>query len=650
MKSQIFTYGGGAGIGSYVIVIKNGQIQNPNAERIRWAYDSGENLFLSIIDDTTEEALLPLSGYVGLDGELHLSGRDFDDNKTYEFTIENDTQSVEMAEVDGITIGEGTIPTEGGGGGSELSTNTYVRLNYGQNSFKGELDGTVIDGCLPFAQLVEILRKYNEKPITVYIKAGASSDMYSTSIGYLWFGEATEDSVSFGIESSFGKIDVLISSEDGPSVDWSEAVNFAESGGGDSRPVLHTDFKIALSYDPENPKPLPNLMFVDAEETPMSDIPDEFADTEGYGECIVTNTTNSDELASYYYTNDGREIYILLVGLTFELRYYISTSTGLDPTRSEYTIKNFISDQRSISLVYGDEFTCELQGPSELVTREDYILYLNSIANMKIPTFIGIEKNGILVDGIMDSLNIPESSEDPITFNLITCYGFIHISIYEKPAEEGAPTFNFEVDWTEFYSPAGGGGSSGNSIPVLSDYFWRMYGYTARLFGQDRPVTSIDDFPDEFNSPTGCYVGVDFGTSGKLYRCIRIKPGYYALTREDDSVIIRCEVNEESDNLTCYAYFCTEEEFFNYNENFVVLSACTERGLGDVMYEKVYLSRDSKIQSLDLQAFANGGEEPIIDQDGNSVDVTSVSSRYIVLNGRFGQGVTVIALQTNNGR
>lgn len=536
MKSQIFTYGGGAGIGSYVIVIKDGQIQNPNAEKIRWAYDSGENLFLSIIDDTTEEALLPLSGYVGLDGNLHLSGRDFDDNKTYEFTIENENQSVEMAEVDGITIGEGTIPTEGG-------------------------------------------------------------------------------------------------------------------GGGDSRPVLRTDFKIALSYDIENPRPLPDLAFIDATGGRYPGIPSEFTDAEGWGNCIVHNTVSTDELASYHYTNDGQEIYIELVGLTFSLQYYISTSTGLyDSTRSEYELRTPASKICSISLLYGDEFTCDIQGPAQLLTREDYRLYLNSLAAIvKIPTFIGIEKNGILVDGIMDSLNIPESSKDPITFNLITCYGYIHIAIYEEPAEEGDPTFNFEVDWTEFYSPAGGG-SSGDSIPVLSDYYWMMHGYTAQLFGQDRPVTSIDDFPDEFNSPAGCYVGVGFGTSGKLYRCIRIKPGYYALTREDDSIIIRCKVDDESDNLTCYAYFCTEEEFFNYNPNFVVLSACTAQGNGDMVYEKVYLSRDSLIQSLDLHAFANGGNQPIIDQDGNSVHVTSVSSRYIVLNGGFGQGATVIALQTDHGR
>ncbi len=650
MKSQIFTYGGGAGIGSYVIVIKDGQIQNPNAEKIRWAYDSGENLFLSIIDDTTEEALLPLSGYVGLDGNLHLSGRDFDDNKTYEFTIENENQSVEMEEVEGITIGEGTIPTEGGGGGSELSTNTYVRLIYGQNFFTGVLDETVINDNLPFNELVEILQKYNEKPITVYIDAGNDSGMYSTSIGYLWFEEATEDSVLFNIESSFGVIYVSISTVDGGSIDWSEVVNFAESGGGDSRSVLHTDFKIKLSYNPETSRPLPDLMFVNATGRPMSDIPDEFADTEGYGDCIV-NKQRRDELAHYYYTNDGQELYISLEGQSFSLEYYISLSTGLcDLEQSYFNIHTFVGNPYTVNLVYGDERACDFFTDGALQTREDYKFFLDSINSEQILANIQMNdgQGGTIVEhAVVTTVTIPESDKDPMLVILSTSHGDIAITIQDKPSEEEYPTFNFTVDWSGFYSPAGGGGSSGDSIPVLSDYFWVMNGYTAQLFRQSQ-VTSMDSFPSEFESPTGCYVGVGFGRSGKIYRCQRIKPRYYALTREDDSIIIRCEVDEESDNLTCYVYFCTEEEFFNYNPNFIVLSACTDPGAGDMDYEKVYLSRDSMIQSLNLHAFAGGGQEPIIDQNGNAVNAT-VSPRYIVCHG-FGPEVTVIALQTVNGR
>ena len=109
MISQIFKTGGGAGIGSYVIVFKNGELLKPSAEKIRWAYDSGENLFLSIIDDETEEALLPLTGYVDNNGVLHLSGRDFDDNMTYTFSIDGKSHEIETEIVEGITLGDGTI-------------------------------------------------------------------------------------------------------------------------------------------------------------------------------------------------------------------------------------------------------------------------------------------------------------------------------------------------------------------------------------------------------------------------------------------------------------------------------------------------------------------------------------------------------------
>ena len=115
MISQIFKFGGGAGIGSYVIVMRDGTLENPNAEKIRLSYDNGDNLYLSILDDVTEEALLPLTGYVDNENVLHLSGRDFDDNKTYEFSIGGENHEIDSDIIDGITLGNGTVPTEGGG-------------------------------------------------------------------------------------------------------------------------------------------------------------------------------------------------------------------------------------------------------------------------------------------------------------------------------------------------------------------------------------------------------------------------------------------------------------------------------------------------------------------------------------------------------
>ena len=111
--SQIFKTGGGAGIGSYVLVWENDKLLNPNAERIRWSYDSGENLYLSIIDDVTEEALLPLNGFVDNDGILHLYGRDFDDAVTYEFLIGNGNESITVNKIDGIALGDTIIDPSG---------------------------------------------------------------------------------------------------------------------------------------------------------------------------------------------------------------------------------------------------------------------------------------------------------------------------------------------------------------------------------------------------------------------------------------------------------------------------------------------------------------------------------------------------------
>ena len=124
--NKLFKFGGGAGIGSYVIVIENGALKPVRAEVVRESYDKGENLYLSIIDDSTEEALLPLSGYVDNEGILHLSGRDFDDNKTYEFTVNNAEQTISVEAKEGVTIGDTTIPTSGGGGGTQLYQHTLV--------------------------------------------------------------------------------------------------------------------------------------------------------------------------------------------------------------------------------------------------------------------------------------------------------------------------------------------------------------------------------------------------------------------------------------------------------------------------------------------------------------------------------------------
>lgn len=113
MVSKVFKTGGGAGIGSYVLVYKDHEILNLDPVRIRQEFDAGNTLYLSILDDSTNEALMPITGYVE-DGTLYLSCRDFDDNKTYNILLTEDGGSkVELT--DGVTIGNTTIPTESGG-------------------------------------------------------------------------------------------------------------------------------------------------------------------------------------------------------------------------------------------------------------------------------------------------------------------------------------------------------------------------------------------------------------------------------------------------------------------------------------------------------------------------------------------------------
>lgn len=111
MASSIFTRGGGAGIGSYVLVFVNGVLdRHTDMAKVRGAYDSGDNIFLSIIDEGTSEALVPASGWIDEENRLHLIARDFDDDKTYELLIEENAHEADVEIVDGIEMGDTEIP------------------------------------------------------------------------------------------------------------------------------------------------------------------------------------------------------------------------------------------------------------------------------------------------------------------------------------------------------------------------------------------------------------------------------------------------------------------------------------------------------------------------------------------------------------
>lgn len=209
MISQIFKTGGGAGIGSYVLVIKNGVLLNPKAEKIRWAYDSGENLFLSIIDDTTEEALLPLTGYVDKDDVLHLSGRDFDDNLTYQIEINGKTHTIETNLVEGITLGEGTI-----------GTGTITIPEY------------TLDGDEPSQELLEQI--YNDRPVMFKLHIeGGSYDRGS-------YDENNDFFFYFGCEST-GKIKLGGKRRDYSIISYYSINPFSEMEKGSYDPHIDTD-------------------------------------------------------------------------------------------------------------------------------------------------------------------------------------------------------------------------------------------------------------------------------------------------------------------------------------------------------------------------------------------------------------------------
>ena len=111
MASSIFNAGGGAGIGSYVIVFKDG-ILDPKTDfaRLRGAYDSGDTIYLSLIGEGYGEALIPASGWVDENDELHLVARDFDDGETYTIDLALNAHEATVDVYDGIEIAGAKIP------------------------------------------------------------------------------------------------------------------------------------------------------------------------------------------------------------------------------------------------------------------------------------------------------------------------------------------------------------------------------------------------------------------------------------------------------------------------------------------------------------------------------------------------------------
>lgn len=112
--SNIFMNGGGAGIGSFVVVFKDGAMDPATDLRaLRGAYDAGDSIFFSIVEEGTSEALVPASGWVDGESKMHLVARDFDDERTYKVELGLEAHEPEVEVSDSIVLGEGELPDEG---------------------------------------------------------------------------------------------------------------------------------------------------------------------------------------------------------------------------------------------------------------------------------------------------------------------------------------------------------------------------------------------------------------------------------------------------------------------------------------------------------------------------------------------------------
>ena len=196
MASSIFTRGGGAGIGSYVLVFVNGVLdRHTDMAKVRGAYDSGDNIFLSIIDEGTSEALVPASGWIDEQNRLHLVARDFDDDKTYKLLIGENAHEADVEIADGIDMGDTEIPD----------------AEYIEAQLAGKAD--LVDGKVPADQLpgyVDDIAEFDS--MGDFPEVGEDDKIYlakDTNLTYRWSGSeyvqinARDSVLSFGSEAEF---------------------------------------------------------------------------------------------------------------------------------------------------------------------------------------------------------------------------------------------------------------------------------------------------------------------------------------------------------------------------------------------------------------------------------------------------------------
>lgn len=97
---NVLRYGGGAGMGSYVLVYKDGAMMPIDWARVRASFYNAEELYLSIYDNRNQIMVIELEAEKSPEG-LKLVGRDFQHNKMYYI---NQADGDRLIEADGTGI------------------------------------------------------------------------------------------------------------------------------------------------------------------------------------------------------------------------------------------------------------------------------------------------------------------------------------------------------------------------------------------------------------------------------------------------------------------------------------------------------------------------------------------------------------------
>ena len=407
--------------------------------------------------------------------------------------------------------------------------------------------------------------------------------------------------------------------------------------GGDDRPALHTDYVISLNWDPETGTVVPLLKFLDADGQALDTPPEEFRQQEGFGVCLVSgpySNGGAPEIAHYYYSyEDSTTLHVELLSNSFEYAITQNVDTGEIISDNSWFIINTVNiDNLSIALIYDVNDRIHVQTNAYLDTMQDWKFFAWSIENKQIPVIVIYNDNQILDWAAATNIS---ANEDSVSFTLITSHGLINVEV-----TDGESGIECNVNWDSYIAPAGGG-SSGKSIPIIADK-WFKYGRNIHSFiltdksGEKYAPSAID-------SPV--YIGVQDPTNNNTMELMlaTFKSNedfdYFVLTSLDGQKIITLVPYEDEaseEGLTNYfynSYYCTEEDVFNQSDEYIVLYFTTPSGLPYTtyyiprIYDKILVLKKFKWDTI------NTIEAPFADGEANVNELLHISSngQYCIL-------------------